>query len=150
MITLEQIRRLDEKVQQAVQFIQTLKSENESLRGRLSEYEGRISELEVLITRFREDQGEIEQGIVRALQHLDELEDTISPTTEEPSGQPADASDGTDGIRPRVVEEDQAPAEEVPEQSADESTPAGEPAPASDGETDEGEAGDQDAELDIF
>ena len=147
MITLEQIRRLDEKVQQAVQFIQTLKSENESLRGRLSEYEGRISELEVLITRFREDQGEIEQGIVRALQHLDELEDTISPTTEEPSGQPADASDG---IRPRVVEEDQAPAEEVPEQSADESTPAGEPAPASDGETDEGEAGDQDAELDIF
>ena len=78
MITLDQIRKLDDKVQAAVRRIRELKTENGALEKRLGQYERRIEELEVLIKTFKEDQAEIEKGIVNALSQLDHLEDDLS------------------------------------------------------------------------
>jgi chromosome segregation ATPase len=78
MLTLEQIRKLEAKVQRAVSFIAELKDENTLLKQKLETYQERIDELEVLITDYKEDQQEIEQGIKNALFHLDQLEDDIA------------------------------------------------------------------------
>lgn len=73
MISLEQIRQLDKKVAAAVQLIDELRRENNSLKEKLGTYQKRIDELEILISQFKEDQGEIEEGIVHALQQLEDL-----------------------------------------------------------------------------
>lgn len=78
MITLEQIQRLDIKVKRAVDTIENLKKENSSLRDTLGQYEKRISELEILISRFKDDQQEIENKILHALSQLDRIEDEIT------------------------------------------------------------------------
>ena len=78
MITLEQIQKLDGKVKKAVEIIDQLKRENGALRGKLGEYEKRISELEILIARFKDDQREIEEKILHALSQLDHIEYEIA------------------------------------------------------------------------
>ncbi len=77
MITLDQIKQLDHKVRKAIDKINTLNSENNMLQEKLDNYQLRIEELEVLIDTFKEDQGEIENGIIEALNQLDILEDNI-------------------------------------------------------------------------
>ena len=68
------------KVQAAVGQIGSLKQENTSLKTKLDEYQKRIGELEVLIDRIKQDQQEIEDGILRALEKLDHLEDSSQET----------------------------------------------------------------------
>ena len=80
MVTLEQIRNLEAKVQRAVAYIADLKDENTVLQKNLEKYRKRIDELEVLITEYKEDQNAIETGIKNALFHLDKLEDSIAKT----------------------------------------------------------------------
>jgi chromosome segregation ATPase len=76
MISVEQIRLLETKVQQAVSLLSNLQEENRTLRGRLGKYEERIDELEFLIEEFKEEQSEIEQGILSALNQLNELNES--------------------------------------------------------------------------
>jgi len=77
MISLEQIRTLESKVHKAVNMLTAAQEENQLLRGKLSAYESRIEELEYLIEEFKEDQSEIEEGIISALSHLDQLENAV-------------------------------------------------------------------------
>lgn len=77
MVSIEQIRLLEQKVHSAVNRIDVLKEENQSLKSKLGEYETRILELERLIESFKQDQGEIEQGILTALDELNRLEDDL-------------------------------------------------------------------------
>ena len=133
MITLEQIQKLDQKVQAAVGRISALSRENTELKGKLDEYQKRIGELEVLISTFKQDQTEIEKGILRALEQLDHLEDSVDESA-------------SNGDQEAVVE--QAPVVESadePEKAAvaeEAAEPTPEPAEA---------APDQDdSELDIF
>lgn len=74
MITLDQIQQLDQKVQRAISYITDLRRENNSLKHKLDEYQKRIEELEILISDFKRDQGEIEKGIISALSQLEKLE----------------------------------------------------------------------------
>ena len=83
MITLDQIKQLDQKVRKAIDKIASLKNENNMLQEKLDNYQLRIEELEVLIDTFKEDQGEIESGIIDALNQLDILEDNIDPSKED-------------------------------------------------------------------
>ncbi len=85
MVTLDQIRSLEAKVQRAVAYIADLKEENALLQKNLEKYRMRIDELEVLINRYKDDQNEIEQGVLNALSHLDRLEDDISRTPAPPA-----------------------------------------------------------------
>jgi predicted nuclease with TOPRIM domain len=77
MITLEQIRLLETKVQQAVDRIGRLMNENAALRRALESNEARVQELERIVSQFKDDQGKIEQGIINALAQLDSIEDTV-------------------------------------------------------------------------
>jgi hypothetical protein len=93
MISLEQIRSLEERVHTAVTRMRTLAAENATLKQRLQNQEERVAEFETLVAAFRRDQEEIEAGIMAALRHLDTLEDTVSEpdfdtTTVEPPDEP--------------------------------------------------------------
>jgi FtsZ-binding cell division protein ZapB len=84
MISLEQVRALEARVEKAVSFIATLRAENASLKDGLLEAElrteaaeARTAELEGLIKEFQKDQERIEEGIVQALRKLDAFEDVV-------------------------------------------------------------------------
>ncbi len=74
MINMDQVRTLEVKVKQTVQLIVHLRRENDSLRGRLSDTEVRLQELEALLESFKATQNEMESGIRSALQELDHLD----------------------------------------------------------------------------
>jgi uncharacterized phage infection (PIP) family protein YhgE len=147
MISLEQIRLLEQKVQAAVARIGQLKQENATLKEHLSSYQKRIDELEVLVDSFKADQGQIEQGILNALAQLDQLEDEVTSPAATP--QPAQA---TERMPEPTAPADEAPApagandtqaaEALSEQTPEDDTPQDVPE-----EDDEEDAG---PELDIF
>lgn len=102
MITVDQIRKLDQKVQAAVGQIGSLKQENASLKTKLDEYQKRIGELEVMIDQVKQDQQEIEEGILRALEKLDHLEDsgqeeTVLQSADSPDTPADDSATEQDG-----------------------------------------------------
>lgn len=137
MVTLEQIRQLDARVHRAVEVIAKLREENTTLKDRLTEYQGRIEELEVLISNFKEDQSEIEHGITSALSQLAAIDE---------SGKPVHAAAGRKHDEPPKVH---APVEQEPEIEAP--TPAELDESVGQLQEDETEEGaDEDAELDIF
>jgi hypothetical protein len=90
MVTLEQIKLLETKVARAIDIVVRVTGENTRLKSKLENYQKRIDELEVLIRRFKEDQSRIEDGILSALNRLNEfetaLESSIAPAkpAEEP------------------------------------------------------------------
>ncbi|GHT79555.1 hypothetical protein FACS1894130_08600 [Spirochaetia bacterium] len=77
MVTLEQIKLLESKVARTIDIVNRVTDENTFLKGKLENYQKRIGELEVLIQRFKEDQGRIEEGIVSALNRLNQFEEAI-------------------------------------------------------------------------
>ena len=103
MIQLKHIEALDSKVKSALALIAALRTENADLLTKFDSYQTRISELEELIREFKTDQGEIEEGILRALKQLDTLEDAV---TEEP--QEADNVDAKEGVSERSPQVHQA------------------------------------------
>jgi FtsZ-binding cell division protein ZapB len=78
MISLEQIRLLEQKVTSAVELIRVLKEENATLRRGLDSAQRRMKELETLVEGFKTDQKEIESVIVRTLHNLDDLEESAA------------------------------------------------------------------------
>jgi TolA-binding protein len=77
MVTLEQVRQLETKIGKAIDYVNRLNGENIRLRGELDGSEKRIAELEGTVQRFREDQSRIEEGILSALERLDQFEDAM-------------------------------------------------------------------------
>ena len=114
MISVEQIRLLESKVQAAVATLSSLQEENSMLKSKLTDYEKRIDELEYLIEEFKEEQTEIEQGIISALNKLDSLES---------ASRQVQASKPQITIHEEVVTQPQEPETMEQEQS----TPIGEP-----------------------
>jgi chromosome segregation ATPase len=80
MVSLEQVRLLESKVTRTVDYVKKLTEENKQLKGRLDSYHRRIEELEVLIQNFKEDQSRIEDGILSALDRLNQFEDALETT----------------------------------------------------------------------
>ena len=113
MINLEQVKLLESKVAKAIGYIEEFAKENAGLhkkeaelQARLENYQKRIDELEVLVMRFKEDQGRIEDAILSALNKLNQFEEALEkslwdkpadqkPAAKEqpsPSVQPGDAA----------------------------------------------------------
>ena len=88
MIRLEHVEKLDRKVEAAVKLIRSLREENSALNEKLESYKKRIDELEILIEDFKKDQVAIEDGVMRALEKLDLLEDAVSTPVEDSSQEP--------------------------------------------------------------
>jgi chromosome segregation ATPase len=80
MVTIEQVRQLETRVAKAIEYLTKVTNENTLLKTKLDSYQKRIDELEVLIQRFREDQGRIEEGIISALERLNQFEDDVQKT----------------------------------------------------------------------
>lgn len=127
MLTLEQVRALEARVEKAVNLIAALRAENGTLRSGLAAAEGRVAELEGLVREFQADQARIEEGIVHALRKLDAFEDAVHA-----------AGVSADQAAPRPVEE--SPVEE---------SPASAGADAPEAVSDEA-AGGSGGDLDIF
>lgn len=90
MLTVEQVKNLDEKVRMALDLIESLKSENSMLKAKLDEYKQRVGQLESVVEGFKLEQLEIEEGIKDVLTQLDELEDQITdPSPSTPVSAPA-------------------------------------------------------------
>jgi FtsZ-binding cell division protein ZapB len=78
MVTLEQVRQLETKIGKAIDYVHRVNGENARLRGELDGSQKRIAELEETVQRFREEQGRIEEGILAALDRLDQFEDAVN------------------------------------------------------------------------
>jgi len=90
MINLEQVRLLEARVAKAVEYIERLSKENAALRQRETELQAkletnqiRIDELELLVMDFKVDQGEIEEGILSALDRLSKFEKAMEKSLKE-------------------------------------------------------------------
>jgi len=93
MISLEQVQLLESKVAKAIEYVQkvtdensSLVSEKASLMSKLEANKKRLDELEVLVMRFKEDQGRIEDGIIAALDRLSQFEEAFENSLKEKSG----------------------------------------------------------------
>jgi len=90
MISLEQIQLLETKVTKAIEYVQRVNSENTALLSeraglyrKLEANQKRLDELELLVMRFKEDQGRIEDGIVAALDRLSQFEEAFEKSLKE-------------------------------------------------------------------
>ena len=94
MVSLEQVKLLDSKVSRLIGYVkkagdenaqlkERLNSyskadeENSQLKERLNTYQKRIDELEVLVKQFKQEQSRIEDGILSALDRLNQFEDAV-------------------------------------------------------------------------
>jgi len=90
MISLEQVQLLESRVAKALEYVQKVNDENaalisqrEDLQEKLDANQKRIDELEVLVMRFKKDQGRIEDGIVAALDRLSQFEEAFESSLKE-------------------------------------------------------------------
>ena len=77
MISLEQVKLLESKVTRTIEYVKKVTDENSKLKEKLDSYQKRIDDLEVLVQRFKEDQSRIEDGILSALDRLNQFEDAL-------------------------------------------------------------------------
>jgi len=90
MINLEQVKLLESKVAKAIDYIERLTVENASLQQReketqtkLESCQKRIDELDKIVMQFREDHGQIETGILAALDRLSQFEKAMEKSLNE-------------------------------------------------------------------
>ncbi|MCL2764191.1 MAG: cell division protein ZapB [Treponema sp.] len=84
MVSLEHVQLLESRVAKAIEYIQRLDNENsvlsqerQGLQAKLDANQKRLDELELLVMRFKEDQGKIEDGIMAALDRLSQFEEAF-------------------------------------------------------------------------
>ncbi len=77
MITLSQVELLEQKVESAVEKIQQLQAENDALRKKCSELTNAISVKSEQLTSFESEQSQIENGIKKALERLNSIENSV-------------------------------------------------------------------------
>lgn len=77
MISLENVVLLEQKVESAVAKIQQLQAENDALRSKCSELTNALSAKSEQLDTFALDQNRIESGILKALDRLNSIENTV-------------------------------------------------------------------------
>ncbi|MCL2411239.1 MAG: cell division protein ZapB [Treponema sp.] len=90
MISLEQVQLLETRTAKAIEYMQILSAENSTLvsekaglHDKLEASQKRLDELEMLVLRFKEDQGRIEDGILAALDRLSQFEEAFENSLKE-------------------------------------------------------------------
>ena len=82
MISLDQVRLLEQKVENAVNKIIQLQKENAELKERCAFLESQAENLNKKVSDFECDQNEIEVGIANALERLNFVEDSVRSAVE--------------------------------------------------------------------
>ena len=154
MITLEQVQLLETKVAGAIEYLQRLTAENtalisekDSLQKKLETNQKRIDELEVLVMRFKEDQGRIEDGIIAALDRLSQFEEAFEKGLKDKIAAKKPAS----AVKPRekpLQQEKSAPNREIFFEIPEKEPVNNEP-PDNEQHSEDGELSSE-GELDIF
>lgn len=80
MISLDQVYLLEEKVESAVAKIQQLQAENDALRKKCAELTNALSAKSEQLTTIETDQTQIENGIKKALDRLNSIENSVLKT----------------------------------------------------------------------
>lgn len=80
MISLDQVYLLEQKVESAVAKIQQLQAENDALRSKCNELTNALSAKSEQLTSFESDQSQIENGIKKALDRLNAIENSVLKT----------------------------------------------------------------------
>lgn len=121
MLSLEQIKRLEDKVFKAVELIKALKEENTIIKTKFETAESKVEELEQIISDYRSNQVEIEEGIVKAIKQLEEMEsdNTDADTADEVYSSPAQNNSlfqNFNASKPVISEpEDQTSGQDAPD-----------------------------------
>src|SRR5574344_1267981 len=77
MITLDQVKLLEQKVESAVLKIKQLEAESDALRTRCLELTNALSSKTELLSTLQQERDLIESGILSALNNLDQLENNV-------------------------------------------------------------------------
>ena len=109
MISLAQIKKLEEKVGRAVELIGRLRRENIALKAGVKASKKKTQDLEALAQSFKDDQQEIERTILSAMEKLEQLEDEVSESAESTSPQAASAGADKSPDRPSAVSGEKDP-----------------------------------------
>jgi hypothetical protein len=109
MVTLEQIKLLESKVARTIDTVIRVTEENSFLKSKLETYQKRIDELEVLIQRFKEEQGRIEEGIISALDRLNKFEETVEGPARHDAPAPAEPAPVRSPEPPAAVKHEESP-----------------------------------------
>ena len=80
MISLDQVYLLEQKVESAVEKIQQLQAENDALRNKCTELTNALSAKSEQLSNFESDQSQIENGIKKALDRLNSIENSVLKT----------------------------------------------------------------------
>ena len=111
MISLEQVLLLEQKVESAVEKIQQLEAENDALRNKCSELTNALSAKSEQLKAYESDQQKIESGIIKAIDRLNSIENSVLKG----AGQPAAKPEPPAPAEPAVPPEPPVPQEpEVP------------------------------------
>jgi len=123
MVSLEQVKLLESRVTNTIEYVKKVTAENSKLKEKLNSYQKRIEELEVLIQQFKENQGRIEDGILSALDRLNQFEDALESKLSTESKLSAESKLSTESKPPAKNE----PPKETkpPEKAADEGKASG-------------------------
>ena len=76
MVSIKQIKNLEEKIFRTVELIKAIKQENKILKAEFESANKKVEELEQIISDYRSTQVEFEEGIANAIKQLDELDNT--------------------------------------------------------------------------
>jgi FtsZ-binding cell division protein ZapB len=129
MITLEQVRLLETKITRAVDYVKKITGENSHLKEKLDSCQKRVDEMEALVQSFKDDQNRLEDGILAALDRLNQFEDAIGSVLSPESSAEA------------------APLPPSPQKKAEPVKPAFSP---EEKKEEAGDSGQDNGELDIF
>ena len=131
MISLEQVQELETKVAKTIEYVQRVNAENTALlseraglQQKLEANQKRLDELELLVMRFKEDQGRIEDGIVAALDRLNQFEEAFEKSLNETSLKEKTAPKKTHAKKEKPAESESDSSEffEIPAEKTKETT----------------------------
>ena len=77
MLSLDQIKVLERKIEAVVSRVMALTSENSSLKQKIDSLEQENQSLKSKVESFESDQEKIEQGIISALDRLNTVENSV-------------------------------------------------------------------------
>ena len=120
MISLDQVVILEEKVESAVAKIQQLNAENAALRSKCLELSNALNAKTELLSTFQNDQGKIEEGILKALNRLNAVENVIlsaeaasSPLQENHQSSETVEKESSSQTQDSITSKDSAPSQEI-------------------------------------
>ena len=106
MISLNQIRLLEQKIESILDLVSALQSEKAALESQNAKLKAEVQELAAKCSRFEQDEEKIEQGILSVLNRLNNMEDAVQHVME---GGRTSGSDEKNAQRqqeaPQVVQE---------------------------------------------